>query len=83
MIRAAEELGLSVPGDVSVLGFDGVQVDGLAPYDLTTLVQPSAAKGRAAGEALVQMLAGGHPHDRCFSSVFHQGNTTGPPPHTD
>jgi DNA-binding LacI/PurR family transcriptional regulator len=79
VIRAAEELGLSVPGDVSVLGFDGVQVDGLAPYDLTTLVQPSAAKGRAAGEALVQMLAGGHPQGRCFSGVFHPGNTTGPP----
>lgn len=79
VIRAAEELGLRVPEDVSVLGFDGVRVDGLAPYDLTTLVQPSAAKGRAAGEALVQMLAGESPQGRCFKSVFHQGNTTGAP----
>ncbi|PPL19770.1 LacI family DNA-binding transcriptional regulator [Microterricola pindariensis] len=79
VIRAAEELGLAVPADVSVLGFDGVRVDGLAPYDLTTLVQPSAAKGRAAGEALVQMLAGEHPEGTCFSSVFHRGNTTAPP----
>lgn len=79
VIRAAEELGLRVPEDVSVLGFDGVLVDGLAPYDLTTLVQPSAAKGRAAGEALVQMLAGEHPRGRCFKSVFYQGNTTSAP----
>ncbi|AMB59906.1 LacI family DNA-binding transcriptional regulator [Microterricola viridarii] len=79
VIRAAEELGLAVPGDVSVLGFDGVKVDGLAPYDLTTLVQPSAAKGRAAGEALVLMLAGEHPEGTCFSSVFHRGNTTSAP----
>lgn len=79
VIRAAEELGLAVPDAVSVLGFDGVRVDGLAPYDLTTLVQPSAAKGRAAGEALVQMLAGEQPEGTCFSSEFHRGNTTAPP----
>ena len=79
VIRAAEELGLRVPQDVSVVGFDGVRVDGLAPYDLTTLVQPSAAKGRAAGEALVQMLAGKHPQGTRFRSVFHPGNTTAPP----
>lgn len=79
VVRAAEELGLHVPGDLSVLGFDGIPVDGLAPYDLTTLVQPSAAKGRAAGEALVQMLAGGQPVGCCFSSAFHRGNTTAPP----
>ncbi len=79
VIRAAEELGLRVPEDVSVLGFDGVRVDGLAPYDLTSLVQPSAAKGRAAGEALVRMLSGEPAEGRCFSSVFHRGNTTAPP----
>ena len=49
VIRAAEEAGLRVPEDVSVTGFDGIVVDGLAPYELTTLVQPAAEKGRAAG----------------------------------
>jgi DNA-binding LacI/PurR family transcriptional regulator len=32
VIRAAEEAGLRVPDDVSITGFDGVPVDGLAPY---------------------------------------------------
>src|SRR5690606_20368452 len=32
VIRAAEERGLRVPADLSVTGFDGITVDGLAPY---------------------------------------------------
>ena len=79
VIRAAEEAGLSVPDDLSVVGFDGVRVDGLAPYDLTTLVQPAAAKGRAAGEAIIQMLAGETATPVWFTSEFHLGNTTAPP----
>lgn len=79
VIRAAEEAGLIVPDDLSVVGFDGVRVDGLAPYDLTTLVQPAAAKGRAAGEAVIRMLAGETATPVRFTSIFHRGNTTAPP----
>jgi DNA-binding LacI/PurR family transcriptional regulator len=80
VIRAAEELGLAVPEDVSVVGFDGARIDGVEPYDLTTLVQPAVEKGRAAGRAVVEMLTGGHPRSVRFSSVFHAGNTTAPVP---
>lgn len=79
VIRAAEELGLSVPDDLSVLGFDGVAVEGLAPYVLTTLDQPSSAKGRAAGDAVVALLAGERPASVTFTSTFRPGNTTAPP----
>ena len=80
VIRAAEEAGLSVPADVSVAGFDGVRVDGLAPYELTTMVQPAVEKGRAAGAAIVAMLSGEQPASFTFTSVFRSGNTTGPRP---
>ena len=80
VIRAAEELGLAVPDDVSVLGFDGARIDGVEPYDLTTLVQPAVEKGRAAGRAVIEMLTGGHPQPVQFSSVLHLGNTTAPRP---
>ncbi len=80
VIRAAEEAGLSVPGDVSVAGFDGIRVDGLAPYELTTMVQPAVDKGRAAGAAVVAMLLGEQPASISFTSVFRAGNTTGPAP---
>ena len=78
MIRAAEEAGLRVPEDVSVTGFDGIVVDGLAPYVLTTLVQPAAEKGRAAGHAVAAMLAGETAASIRFTCVFRAGNTTAP-----
>ncbi|GAA3919184.1 substrate-binding domain-containing protein [Microbacterium invictum] len=80
VIRAAEEAGLRVADDVSVTGFDGVRVDGLAPYELTTLVQDAAAKGRAAGEAIAAMLDAKPPASIRLTCTFRRGNTTGPVP---
>jgi DNA-binding LacI/PurR family transcriptional regulator len=77
VIRAAEQLGLAVPGDVSVVGFDGARID--SGYDLTTMVQPAVDKGRAAGRAVNEMLAGREPESVTFTTVFHAGNTTAPP----
>jgi DNA-binding LacI/PurR family transcriptional regulator len=78
VIRAAEQLGLSVPADVSVIGFDGARID--SGYDLTTMVQPAVEKGRAAGRAVNDMLAGREPQPVTFTPVFHGGNTTAQPP---
>ena len=80
VIRAAEDRGIRVPEGLSVVGFDGVRVDGLWPYDLTTLVQPAREKGRAAGRMVVTMLAGDEARPAAFTSEFHLGNTTAPPP---
>lgn len=80
VVRAAEELGLRVPEDLSVTGFDGVPVDGLAPYVLTTLVQPATEKGRAAGAVIAAMLDDREPTSLRFECEFRIGNTTAPPP---
>jgi DNA-binding LacI/PurR family transcriptional regulator len=80
VIRAAEELGIRVPEQLSVLGFDGVRVEGLWPYELTTLEQPAFEKGRAAGRAIVRMLSGREAERVAFTSVLRVGNTTAPPP---
>jgi len=77
VVRAAEALGLAVPGDVSVLGFDGARVDG---YELTTLVQPAVEKGRAAGRAILASLAAEPDLPASFTSVLRVGATTGPVP---
>jgi DNA-binding LacI/PurR family transcriptional regulator len=74
VIRAVEQLGLSVPDDVSVAGFDGARID--SGYDLTTMVQPAVQKGRAAGRAIIGLLAGEDPKPVSFTTVFHPGNTT-------
>ena len=36
-------------------------------------------KGRAAGRAVNDMLAGNDPKSVTFTTVFHEGNTTAPP----
>jgi DNA-binding LacI/PurR family transcriptional regulator len=77
VIRAAEQLGLRVPRDLSVIGFDGARID--SGYDLTTMVQPAVEKGRAAGRAVNDMLAGREPKPVTFTAVLHIGNTTAAP----
>ena len=79
VIRAAQQLGLRVPEDVSVVGFDGIRLDGIAPHDLTTMVQPAFEKGRAAARGVLELLDGETAEPVSFSSVFHLGATTAPP----
>ncbi|WP_282848674.1 LacI family DNA-binding transcriptional regulator [Microbacterium oxydans] len=80
VIRAAEELGLRVPEDLSVAGFDGIEVDGLGDLTLTTSVQPAVEKGRAAGEQIARMLRGEPGITQHLTCVFRAGTTTGPVP---
>ena len=61
VVLAARELGLRVPEDVSVSGFDGLDLPWLAPDVLTTVVQPLAEKGAAVGHAVEDFLAGAGP----------------------
>lgn len=79
VIRAAEELGLRIPEDLSVAGFDGIRVDGIGDHVLTTMVQPAVEKGRAAGEQVARMLRGEPPASLHFTSRFRPGTTTGAP----
>jgi DNA-binding LacI/PurR family transcriptional regulator len=79
VIRAAEELGLRVPEDLSVAGFDGIAVDGLGGPVLTTSVQPAVEKGRAAGEQVARMLRGQEGLTQHLTCRFRAGTTTAPP----
>jgi DNA-binding LacI/PurR family transcriptional regulator len=56
-VRAARQVGLRVPEDLSVAGFDGITLgEDLTPA-LSTIVQPSAEIGRRSVELLLQSLA--------------------------
>ncbi|WGT64407.1 LacI family DNA-binding transcriptional regulator [Variovorax paradoxus] len=58
-IRAAHLSGLSVPDDLSVVGFDGIALgEDLTPA-LTTVAQPNSDIGRRSVELLIQAMAGG------------------------
>lgn len=57
-MRAVHAAGLTVPGDVSVAGFDGIEFADYCQPPLTTVRQPREAMGRAAAELLFRLLAG-------------------------
>ncbi len=57
-VRAARRSGRSVPGDVSVIGFDDSKLMNCTDPPLTTVRQPIEAKGRAAVALLVNQVAG-------------------------
>jgi DNA-binding LacI/PurR family transcriptional regulator len=76
VIRAARELGIRVPEDLSVVGFDGVALDGIVSDDLTTMVQPAVEKGRAAARGALALIAGGDAEPVLFECTFHEGATT-------
>ena len=58
LMKVVRRAGLRVPGDVSVVGFDGIdQVDYLDPV-LSTMRQPRQEIGRRGAEVLLRMLDG-------------------------
>ncbi len=55
-LRAAREMGLRVPNDVSITGFDDLEIASLAEPALTTVHVPHRQMGRRAARMLMQML---------------------------
>lgn len=80
VVLAARELGLSVPGDVSIAGFDGLSLPWLAPDRLTTVVQPLTEKGRLTARAAAALADGEPLPYRRLDVEFRAGTTTGPAP---
>jgi DNA-binding LacI/PurR family transcriptional regulator len=80
VLQAAADLGLRVPEDVSVAGFDGADLHWLGDTRLTTVVQPTDEKGRAAAQAAMDLVAGGSPRDLTLPVTLRIGTTSGPAP---
>ncbi|PJI94949.1 LacI family DNA-binding transcriptional regulator [Luteimicrobium subarcticum] len=80
VLLAAHDLGLRVPEDVSVAGFDGVDLPWLGADRLTTVRQPLEGKGTALGRAVVALLAGEEPGSVVLDVELSPGTTTGPAP---
>jgi len=55
-LRSAREMGLRVPQDVSITGFDDIELAVLAEPALTTVHVPHREMGRRAAEMLVQAV---------------------------
>ncbi|MBB5786676.1 substrate-binding domain-containing protein [Jiangella mangrovi] len=79
VIRAAEALGLRVPEDLTVVGFDGIDTPWLGARTLTTVVQPITEKGRVTGRMVTELLAGERPADVHLPVRLRVGTTSAPP----
>jgi DNA-binding LacI/PurR family transcriptional regulator len=55
--------GISVPGDVSVVGIDDIALAEYGPVPLTTMRVPTYEIGRRGAELLLEALGGGAPED--------------------
>jgi len=55
-IRALQDLGMSVPEDVSVIGFDDIKLAAFSNPRLTTIRQPLTNMGRIAAQCVLSQL---------------------------
>lgn len=58
-ISAASELGMQVPGDMAICGFDNATLSAYTTPPLTTVDPSMGEQGRTAAEFLLQRLTGG------------------------
>lgn len=66
LLTRARELGVRVPEDLSVVGFDDIEPSWYVNPSLTTVRQPRYEMGRAAMEMVLALLAGEEVSDRLF-----------------
>lgn len=62
-LSAAQEAGLQVPDDVSVVGFDDIPLAAMTIPKLTTISQPTYETGAVAARLLFERIGGASPQD--------------------
>ncbi|WIY02208.1 LacI family DNA-binding transcriptional regulator [Amycolatopsis mongoliensis] len=77
VLAVAGQLGIGVPDELSVVGFDDSPPASWSSPPLTTIRQDLAEKGRIAGELVLGLLAGGSvpPPDEVPVSLVVRGST--------
>ena len=80
VVRAAEERGLRVPDDLSVVGYDDSPLASTSRPPLTTVQQDVTAKGRLAASMLADVLDGRPSQSQLLPATLVVRDSTGPAP---
>ncbi len=81
MVNACESIGIRVPADLSIIGFDDNYCGRLCRPPLTTMHQDAEYKGRIASETLIRMIHGEKPETRQIilkASLVERGTVAAP-----
>ena len=78
-IRGAEALGFAVPGEISITGFDDLELARLVTPELATVCVPHRAMGEAAARAILAALAGEAPQARLLPTELRLRASLGSP----
>jgi LacI family transcriptional regulator len=80
-LEVARDLGLDVPGDLSVIGFDDIPESALTLPPLSTVHQPIQQMGSAAIALLIRLMDGApieQNHIRLPTALVRRGSTAAP-----
>ena len=83
LMKALQELDIDVPGDVSVVGFDDLNLLDYFPISLTTIRVPKHEMGRRATEILLDRIEEGRPNvpeQVSLEATLMSRDSTAPPP---
>jgi LacI family repressor for deo operon, udp, cdd, tsx, nupC, and nupG len=77
-----ERNGFAIPHDISLVGFDGIDIAGLGRIALTTVVQPRDTLARTTLELLLARIEAGYDaapkQQRLIPSLVVRGSTAPP-----
>ncbi|MGC9349079.1 MAG: LacI family DNA-binding transcriptional regulator [Anaerolineae bacterium] len=76
-LLACQHLGVEVPGEVSIVGFDDIQPSQWVTPPLTTVRQPRQEMGRRAMEMMLALLDGDQVEDEMLSPILVQRASAG------
>ncbi|MFH5185377.1 LacI family DNA-binding transcriptional regulator [Paenibacillus sp. TAB 01] len=78
IIQSCTEMGLEVPKDISVIGFDGIPISRLVNPRLTTMELPLYEMGETIAKTLMKMINGEETHTKLTSvlPLLKVGNST-------
>lgn len=78
-LREAQSMGLSVPNDISITGFDDIELAEIVSPALTTVHVPHREMGRKAAAELVAMVTGKSAgKSECISTKIIERDSLGP-----